>query len=170
MAILEEVIAGLAVLVIAAVAAWILRRIFRPEIRIVAATQQGPTSRELGFTEPAVKITLTNMSGKEIRIRDIRLMFCCGFGAPVAPEAPPGRSHLKLPASLASGTNHHWYIPAEQLSDLLRSLHLPRKSAETGTHNLKLYARCVTGTDKVYRSSSFPFSTDSSSHWTGPRR
>ena len=170
MAILEQVIAGLVVLVIAALAAWMFRRIFRPEIRIAAATEQGPTSRALGFTEPAVKITLTNRSGEEIRIRDIRLMFCSGFGAPVALEAPPGRSHLKLPASLASGASDHWYIPAEQLSDLLRSLQRPPKSATTETHNRKLYARCVTGTDKVYRSSSFPFSTDSSSHWTGPRR
>ena len=170
MAILEQVIAGLAVLVIAAVVAWTFRSIFRPEIRIVAATEQGPTSREFGFTEPAVKITLTNSSGKEIRIRDIRLMFCRGFGAPVAPEAPPGRSHLELPASLASGTGGHWYIPAERLSDLLRSLQMPPKRATTETHNPKLYARCATGTDKVYRSSSFRFSTDSSSHWTGPRR
>ena len=170
MPILETVIAGLAVVVISAVGAWILRKIFRPEIRIVAAAEQGPTSRELGFTEPAVKITLTNKSGNEILIRDIRLMFCGVFGAPVASEAPPGRSHPKLPAGLASGAIDHWYIPAEQLSDLLRSLYRPRKSAATETHNLKLYARCVTGTDKVHRSSSFPFSTDSSSHCTGPRR
>lgn len=164
MAILEQVIAGLAVLGIAALAVWTFRSIFRPEIRIVAATEQGPTSRELGFTEPAVKVTLTNKSGKEIQIRDIRLMFCRGFGASVVPEAPPGRSHLALPASLASGTSDHWYIPAERLSDLLRSLQMPPKSATTETHSVKLYVRCVTGTDKVYRSSSFPFSTDSSSH------
>ena len=170
MSILESVVAGLAIAVITAVGTWTLRRIFRPEIRIVAAIEQGPTSRELGFTEPAVKITLTNKSGNEIRIRDIRLMFCGVFGAPVAPEAPPGRSHPELPASLASGALDHWHIPAEQLSSLLRSLHRPRHNTATAIHNLKLYARCITGTDKVYKSSSFLFSTDSDSHWTGPRR
>lgn len=170
MSILDTVIAGLAVVVISAVGTWMIRRIFRPEIRIVAATEQGPTSRDLGFTEPAVKITLTNKSGNEIRIMDVRLMFCGVFGAPVAPEAPPGRSHPELPATLAAGALDHWYIPAERLSSLLRSLHRPRHNSATEIHNLKLYARCITGTDRVYKSSSFRFSTDSNSHWTGPRR
>ena len=170
MSILDTVIAGLAVVSITAVGTWIFRKIFRPEIRVIAAIEQGPTNRELGFTEPAVKITLTNKSGNEIRIRDIRLMFCGAFGAPVTPEAPPGRSHPKLPVSLASGALDHWYIPAEKLSNLLRSLHRSRHNTATEIHKLKLYVRCITGTDKVYKSSSFRFSTDSESHWTDPRR
>ena len=166
MSLLEKIIAGLAVVVITAVGTWILRKIFRPEIRIVAATEQGPTTRELGFTEPAVKITLTNKSGNEIRIEDVRLMFCGVFGAQVAPEALPGRSHPKLPASLASGAVDHWYVPAEQLSALLRSLHRTRGNVATEIPKVKLYARCITGTGKVYRSSSFHFSTDSNTHWS----
>ena len=75
MSLLETVIAGLTVVVITAVSTWIWRQLFRQEIGIMIATEQGPTSRELGFTEPAVKITLMNKSGKEIRIKDIRLMF-----------------------------------------------------------------------------------------------
>ena len=165
MSLLETVIAGLAVVVITAVGTWIWRKIFRPEIRIIAATEQGPTSLELGFTEPAIKITLTNKSRNEIRIKDVRLMFCGVFGARVAPEAPAGRSHRNLPVSLASGAVDHWYIPAEKLSDLLRSLYRPREHAATETYNLKLYARYITGTDKVYKSSLLLFSTDSNSHW-----
>ena len=121
MSLLETVIAGLTVVVITAVSTWIWRQLFRQEIGIMIATEQGPTSRELGFTEPAVKITLMNKSGKEIRIKDIRLMFCGVFGVSVAPEAPAGRSHRGLPVSLASGAEEIWYIPAEQLSALLRS-------------------------------------------------
>lgn len=37
--------------------------------------EQGPTSHELGFTEPVVKITLTNNGRNDIQIKDILLMY-----------------------------------------------------------------------------------------------
>ncbi len=168
--IIVGIIVRLAVSAISRASTWIFERRFRPEIHIDSAIEQRPANRELGFTEPVVKITLTNKSWTEVRIRDIRLMFCGVFGASITPEAPRGRSHLELPASLPSGEVGHWYIPAEQLSDLLRSLYRPPDAPASEFHDLKLYARCITGTGKVYRGSSFAFSTDSNAHWRNPLR
>ena len=90
--IIAAIIAGLALAVFTLVGVWLFRKVFRPEIRIVTAIEKGPTRRNLGFTEAAVKITLTNESTKDIRIKDIRLMFCGHFGRAVAIEAPAARS------------------------------------------------------------------------------
>ena len=163
--IIAAIIAGLVLTALVPVMAWLFRKVFRPEIHIVSAMEKGPTSRELGFTEPAVRITLTNKRSKSIRIKDIRLMFCGHFGASIAPEAPAGRSHRALPVSLASGKDDHWFIPAEKLSALLRSLHRPPKITGTELGTVTLYARCVTGTNQIYKGPSFPFSTDSNSNW-----
>ena len=167
MSLLEHpIVAPLIVAVIIAVSAWIWRKFFRPEIRIMTATEQGPTNRrELGFTEPAVKITIMNKSSKDITIKDIRLMFCGAFGASVALEAPSGRSHCELPVNLASGADDHWYIPAEKLSKLLRSLYHPQPRGKSSMKKVKLHARCITGTGKVYKGSPFLFPTDPGVHW-----
>lgn len=71
----------------------IQRRRTRGGIRVEAIWEQGPTSRELGFTEPAIKVNVMNESESPVNVRDIRLMFCGVYGAPVAPTAPPGRFH-----------------------------------------------------------------------------
>ena len=166
MSLLEHpIIAGLIVAVIIAVSAWIWRKFFRPEIRIMTATEQGPVSRELGFTEPTVKITVMNKSSKDIQIKDIRLMFCGFFGASVKPEAPAGRSHRRLPVSLASSAEEIWHLPAEQISGLLRSLYRPQQEGKSSMKKVKLHARCITGTGKVYKGYTFLFSTDPDSHW-----
>ena len=161
----HPIIAGLVRAALVPGCAWLFRKVFRPEILIVSAMEKGPTSRELGFTEPAVKITLTNKSRNRIQIKDIRLMFCGHFGASIAPEAPAGRSHRALPVSLASGKDDHWFIPAEKLSALLCGLHRPPKITGTELGTVTLYARCVTGTNKIYKGPYFPFPTDSNSHW-----
>ena len=162
---IAEITAGLVLAVVVPLGVWLFRRVFRPEIRIVTAIEQGPTTRELGFTEPAVKITLTNKSSKNIQIKDIRLMFCGHFGASIAPEAPAGRTHRELPVSLSAGAGEHWFVPAEKLSDLFRGLHRPPKRTEAELGTVTLYARCVTGTNRTYKSPSFSYSTDSNSHW-----
>lgn len=159
--IIEAVIAGL----ILSALIPLVRRILRPEIRVRAAIEKGPVIPALGFTEPAVRITLANRSGKDIQIRDVRLMFCGHFGASIDPKAPPGRTHPKLPASLPAGSEEHWYIPAEMLSGLLASLHRPRQEPEFASTKIKLYARCMTGANRCYRSPPFSFSTDRNSHW-----
>ena len=159
------VISGLILAVILPACVWLFRKVFHSEIRIATAIEKGPTIRERGFTEPAVKITLANKSTKDILITDIRLIFCRHFGASVAPEAPPGRSHHQLPLSLPSGAEDHWFIPAQQLSSLLHSLYRPPNKVGTGPKTVRLYARCITGTNKFYRGPSFSFSTDPNSHW-----
>lgn len=164
-AITAEVIGGLILAILVPFGIWFFRKLFRPEIRITTAIEKGPTSRELGFTEPAVKITLVNVSSKDIQIKDIRLMFSKHFGASVAPEAPPGRSHSELPASLATGAEESWYIPAQQLSSLLRSLSRPPNKAGTVPTTVPLHARCLTGINKFYKGASFSFSTDPNSLW-----
>lgn len=158
------VLGGIILTVILAVARWLFGAVFRPEIRISTEIEQGPTTRELGFTEPAVKVTLANASSKDIQVKDIRLMFCKDFGASIALEAPPGRFHLELPASLAAGTEESWYIPAEKLSSFLRSVLRPPRNAGTLPYEVKLYTSCVTGSKKIYKGPSFSFSTDPSSH------
>ena len=154
--IIATVIGGLILAALVPIGRRLWQKFFRPELRIIAATEQGPTSRALGFAEPAVKITVMNKSNDDIQIKDIRLMLCGVFGAPLAPNAPAGRSHRELPVSLAPGVDEHWYIPAEKLSDLLRSLHYPPKTTVTATRNVMLYTRCITGTDKIYKGHPFP--------------
>ena len=158
-AITAAVIAGLILAILVPLGTWFFRKLFRPEIRISTVVENGPTTRELGFTEPAVKITLANVSSKEIQIKDIRLMFSKHFGVSIDPKAPPGRSHPELPASLATDTEESWYIPAQQLSSLLRSLCRPPNKAGTVPTAVPLYARCMTGTNRFYKGSSFSFST-----------
>ena len=100
MSLLEHpLVAGLIVLFIGSLAPWIWRQFLRADIRLTATVEQGPTTRELGFAEPAIKITISNRSTKDIAIQDVRLMFCGAFGAPVAPEAPSGRTHTRVARS-----------------------------------------------------------------------
>ena len=164
-AITAEVIGGLILAILVPFGFWFFRKLFRPEIRITTAVEKGPTTRELGFTEPAVKISLANVSSKDIQIKDIRLMFSKHFGASIAREAPPGRSHPELPASLTTGAEQNWYIPAQQLSRLLHSLCRPPNKGGTVPMEVRLYARCMTGTNKIYKGPSFSISTDSNSLW-----
>lgn len=160
----HPIISGIVLAIIIPIGVWLFKRVFRPDIRLSAAIEKGPTTRELGFTEPAVKITLANVSNKDIQIKDIRLMFSKHFGASIAPEAPPGRSHPELPASLATGAEESWYIPAQQLSNLLCSLCRPPNRAGTAPTAVRLYARCITGTNRIYKGPSFSFSNDPNSH------
>ena len=146
--------------VLKSVMIWIRRRPARGVIRVEIRPESGPYSRELGFTETAIKITVMNESGSVVRIRDIRLMFCGTYGAPVKSIAPPGRSHPGLPASLKSGAEENWYIPAEQLSTLLYDLYRPPSTTRPKKDEVKLHARCITGSGKVYKSPVFPFSMD----------
>ena len=162
--ILAKVVAGLTVLVIGSLVPWIWRRYLRLDISLATVVEQGPTTREMGFTEPAIKITISNRSTKDITIQDVRLIFCGAFGAPLTPEAPSGRTHRELPVVLNSGAMENWYIPAERLSSLLRSLYRPRRLIEAKGH-VKLRARCVTGTGRTHWSRVFKFSTDANSHW-----
>ena len=164
-AITAKVIGGLILAILVPFGIWFFRKLFRPEIRITTAVEKGPTTRELGFTEPAVRISLANVSSKDIQIKDIRLMFSKYFGASIAPEAPPGRSHSELPTSLATGAEESWYIPAQQLSSLLRSLSRPPNEAGTVPTEVPLYARCMTGTNRFYKGPLFSFSTDPNSLW-----
>ena len=161
MSLLEHpIIAALIVAALVPLGTWIFLRIFRPEIRVTTAIEKGPATRKLGFTEPAVKITLANKSSKNIQIKDIRLMFSGHYGASIAPEAPPGRFHVELPASLAAGTEEYWYIPAEKLSNFLSSVFRPPHRAGSVPEEVRLYARCITGNGRIYKSPPFSFSTD----------
>ena len=143
---------------------WIRRRSSRDGIRIETIREQGPISREHGFTETAIKITVVNETESTVKIRDIRLMFCGAFGASVAQRAPLGRQHPELPVNLYSGEEKNWYVPAEKLSQLLSSLHHPPTTTVPATRTVTLHARCITGTGKVYKSSAFQFSTDPNAH------
>ena len=134
----------------------------RKGIRIETELEPGPITREYGFTETTVKITISNESGGAIGIRDVRLMFSSDWGAPVAPEAPALRSHAELPARLESGSMASWYIPAESLARLLESLSTRKVSRE---RKVRVCPRFVTVTGKAHTGSSFAFSMDPNSFW-----
>ena len=72
--IVAAIIAGLILAVLIPVGTWLGRKFFRPKICIMTAKEFGPTSREFGFTEPVVKLTIVNKSHKDITIRDIRCL------------------------------------------------------------------------------------------------
>lgn len=165
MSVLGQIIAGLAVAGILAGLAWAWRSTIGKPLRISVTMEEGPVSKELGFTETAVKITVSNKSNHEIVIQDARLMFCPRFGVSVPPKAPPGRSHRRLPVTLSSGAQESWYFPAEKLSSLLGSLYRPKLGRDRRKNKVKLRAQCVTGTEKAHRSSALLFSTDPNSHW-----
>lgn len=85
---------------------------------------------------------MANKSSADIHIKDIRFMFSGHYGASIAPEAPPGRFHVELPASLAASAEEYCYIPAEKLSDLLRSVFRPLGRAGTAlTTNGTVFCR-----------------------------
>ena len=75
------------------VADWFADR-FHPHrgVRFDVVKERGPTSREYGFTEPAVKVTIRNESGDSIQVRDIHLMIDRNYGVPVLKDAPDARS------------------------------------------------------------------------------
>ena len=131
-------------------------------IRIEIGEEQGPISREYGFTEKTVKVTVTNQSDRAIKIQDIRLMFSKTHGVPVMPEAPPARSHTPLPTDLEPETCKSWYFPAEKLASLLQSLSSKRTN-EKGVTTLR--PQVTSGADRVYRGPGWRFSIDVDSHW-----
>lgn len=161
--IFSTVVGGAILAALIALATWLWRRIIRPEVQLMATTEAGPTSRELGFTEPAVKITVTNRGSSTVMVKDVRLMFCRAFGAAVADVAPSGRTHPKLPVSLEAGTDQCWYVPAEKLSALLLGLHGPEPDGFPKSY-VKLYVRCITGS-RVHRGARILFPTDPGAHW-----
>ena len=131
-------------------------------INIEVEEERGPISREHGFTEKAVKVTVKNQSRVPIEIQDIRLMLTRKHGVPVMPEAPPLRSHSELPETLEYGTAKSWYFPAEKLASLMRYLS-SKPVSENGV--IKLRPQVTSTIGKVYEGSAFRFSLDVEAHW-----
>ena len=153
------IIGGLIVALIVGLTVWRLNAL--RSVRIETSLEPGPTSREYGFTQTAVKVTIKNESGNIIEIQDIRLMFCGDYGVRVPPEAPVPRSHPKLPARVEHGSAEIWYFPAEELAKLLQNY--SSKSVPTKS-KAKLRVRAKTTNGKVYKGSKFPFSMDHNSY------
>ena len=129
----------------------------RRPLRIHAEIERGPCDLdhpEHGFTEPAIKVTVKNRGSNPARVADVRLGFAGQFGASVAPEAPPLRTHPVLPFDRSSGDFAAWYIPAERLSALLRGLHLPPVSTAIPVRPL------VTVGDQVHKGRVLQIPTD----------
>lgn len=131
-------------------------------IRIEIGEERGPVSREHGFTEKTVKVTVKNQSDNAIEIRDVRLMFTKAHGVAVMAEAPPPRSHDALPTTLEPETAKSWHFPAEKLASLLQSLS-PKQVPEKPVATLR--PRVTSATGRVYRGSEWRFSTDVDTHW-----
>ena len=131
-------------------------------VRFDVVKERGPTSREYGFTETAVKVTVRNETGNSIEVRNIHLMIARDYGVPVPKDAPVPRCHPALPVAVSSGTAATWYFGAEQLSGFLSRLYAEAHSDDT---SVKLRPQVTTTTGKTYRGSHFQLSLDPSSHW-----
>ena len=133
----------------------------RRGLRISTDEAPGQTTREYGFAQSSLRVVVANNSAAAVDIHDVRLMFARRFGAPLV-EAPPPRTHPKLPTAIQPGAAETWHFPAETLAITLRGLSTasPKKKAAT-----KLRARVVTATGSVYRGRRFSFSLDPNDHW-----
>ena len=132
----------------------------------LAGIESGPTTRSLGFTEPALRVTLSNAGKRAVRVSDLRLMFSGPFGLPVPPEAPAGRSHPTLPARIATAEEFVWYFPAQVTSRTLNALFMP--SRRTGHGAVTVYVRCRFSSGTVCVSRLVRFPTDQGVHWPSP--
>lgn len=128
----------------------------RWRIRVTAEEIRGSITREYGFPQNALRITIANRGNTTVEIRDVRLMFSRKFGVPLR-DAPPTFTHLSLPAKVEPGTAESWHFPAETIAGLLQSLST-RYSMEKD--DAKLRSRVVTSTGSAYRGRSYRFSMD----------
>ncbi len=149
---------------------WLIRRTWngawRTGLRVsVVGIENGPTTRDLGFTEPALRVTVSNTGKRAVRVTDLRLMFSGPFGLPVLPEAPSGRSHPKLPVRIPTAEELGSYFPAEATSRSLNALFMP--SLWTG-HRVVVYVRCRLSSGVVCVTRLVRFPTDRATHWPSP--
>lgn len=124
--------------------------------------ESGPITREHGFTEKAITVTVKNR-GKEVKeIYDLRLIFSDIYGLPVLPQAPPARTHAPLPAELTRGASESWYFPAEKVVSTIGHL-----TAKTSTEHDTVYLRpqAIDADGRVYREPRFRISFDINSYW-----
>ena len=137
-------------------------RLFRHALRVSSQLESGPITRELGFTEKAVKVSVRNRGKRAKEIQDLRLVFSDIYGLPVLTQAPPGRTHARLPTELPPGATGYWYFPAEHVASAIGSL-----TAETSTEQVAVYLRpqVIDADSKVYRGPRFRFSLDVNSYW-----
>lgn len=150
---------------------WLIRRTWngawRTGVRVsVAGIESGPTTRSLGFTEPALKVTLSNTGKRAVTVTDLRLMFSEPFGLRVPPEAPDGRSHPELPIQIAPAEERVWYFPAQATSRMLDALFMP--ADRMGHDVVAVYVRCRFSSGVVCVSRFLRFPTDQETHWPSP--
>ena len=150
---------------------WLIRRTWNGAWRTglwvsVAGVEKGPTTRALGFTEPALRVSVSNTGKKAARITDLRLMFSDPFGLLVPPEAPDGRSHPKLPVRIPTAEELVWYFPAQATSRCLNALFMP--SRRMGHRVVPVYVRCRFSSGAVCVSRLVRFPTDQEEHWPSP--
>ena len=150
---------------------WLIRRTWngawRTGLRVsLVGIESGPTTRALGFTEPALRISVSNTGKRAVRVTDLRLMFSEPFGIPVLPAAPSGRSHPKLPVRIPTAEELVWYFPAQATSRSLNALFMP--SRRTGHRVVAVYVRCRFSSGAVCVSRLVRFPTDQEAHWPSP--
>lgn len=140
---------------------------WRTGLRVsVAGIESGPTTRSLGFAEPALTVKLSNTGKRAVTVTDLRLMFSAQFGLRVPPEAPGGRSHAELPVRIATAEERVWYFPAQATSTMLDALFMP---AERSGHDaVAVYVRCRFSSGVVCVSRILRLPTDQEAHWPSP--
>lgn len=150
---------------------WLFRRTWngawRTGLRVsVAGIENGPTTPSLGFTEPALRVTLSNTGKRAVRVTDLRLMFSGPFGLPVLPKAPEGRSHPELPVRISTAEELEWYFPAQASSRKLNALYMPPH--RKGHDVITVYVRVRFSSRAVCVSRLVGFPTDQEVLWPSP--
>ena len=106
----------------------------------MADIESGPTTRSLGFTEPALTVTLSNTGKREVIVTDHQLMFSGSFGLRVLPEASGDQSHPALPVGIAIAEERVWDFLAQATSRILDALFMPAN--RTGHGVVVVYDKC----------------------------
>ncbi len=134
---------------------WITRK-FKDDdrIKIRSEIKLGPTSREYGFTETAIEVTVVNNSPINVEIYSVRLMIDKRFGVPLPDQAPAPRHHDQLPKRIKPGLSHTWYFGTERTSFFILNLY------PAIGEKCELRPRVETVAGNVYRGRKFEFETD----------
>ena len=143
---------------------WGFKKYIKPDLWIVFEIVRGPVTRELGFTESAVKIKVANTVSDAVEIQTIELMFSQQFGFKVEERAHAGFSHPKLPSRLDGHSAEYWYIPAERASRVIRSLRTLKRDG-TVSRSVKVRVRCTLSSGRIFHSRRRDFPTDLSEYW-----
>lgn len=130
-------------------------------IRVSAEEIGNPTTREFGFAQNSVTVTVANRGSSTVEVQDVRLVFARRYGFPPL-DKPPAPTNPKLPTRLDAGTAQTWHFPAEDLAVTLQNLAV---IASTKRRLALLRPRVLTSVGSSHRGRRISFARDVNAHW-----